>query len=96
MFSRSKSQYHNVSEDPVHIIWVTKLRVFAGLLHSTSNISSNAKISSTRKNAAALEIDFLHFTRSLSPLLSNVALYKLQKHMIHRTLQVHHRASDSQ
>eukprot|EP00979_Chaetoceros_neogracilis_P009007 scaffold2021_cov314-Chaetoceros_neogracile.AAC.7 len=26
MFSRSKSQYHNVSEDPVHIIWVTKLR----------------------------------------------------------------------
>ena len=61
MFFSSKSQYHNVSEDPAHKIWLTTLRVFAGLLHSTSNISSHAESSSTGESAAALVIDFLHF-----------------------------------
>jgi len=60
IFFTTKSQYHNVSEDPAHKIWVNTLRVFAGLLHSTTNIGSHAEGSSIRESAAALAIDFLH------------------------------------
>jgi hypothetical protein len=80
----SKSQYHNVSEDPAHKIWLTALRVFAGLLHLTSNISSHAESSSTSSGD-----QFSVFSRDPYHLF-------YRKLMIHRTRQVHHRASDYQ
>jgi len=61
IFFTAKSQYHNVTDDPAHKIWLTTLRVFAGLLHSTANVGFHGRGASIRESTAALAIDFLHF-----------------------------------
>ena len=61
IFFTAKSQYHNVTDDPAHKIWLTTLRVFASLLHSTANAGSHGRGASIRESTAALAIDVLHF-----------------------------------